>query len=152
MARLAAVQALYQMEFSGASADEALRYQAARPADAEDNGEPSAEADEAFLADLVRGVGERREDVDRLLEQKLAEGWPLERLEAVLRAILRTGAYELLAHPEIDAPVTIDEYVEIAKAFFGGREPSMVNGVLDGLAKMLREGAVLDAQDGPQDQ
>ncbi len=140
-ARLAAVQALYQMEVSGASAAEALRDQAERQPTPEDDGAASVEADAEFLAGLVRGAAERLEEIDRALVGVLARDWPLERLEAVLRAILRAGAYELIARGKIDAPVTINEYVEIAKAFFSDREPPMVNAVLDKLASTLRQDA-----------
>ncbi len=151
-ARLAAVQALYQMELSGASAEQALRDHAERLRDAEIGGETAVEADAEFLGDLVRGVDERGAEIDRVLGGVIAQGWALERLEAVLRAILRAGAWELLAREDIDSPVTIDEYVEIAKAFFAGREPSMVNGVLDKLAGMPRQDvAALGAQGGPEE-
>lgn len=133
-ARLAAVQALYQMELSGASAEQALRDHAERSREAESGGETAVETDAEFLGDLVRGVDARGAEIDRALGGVIAQGWALERLESVLRAILRAGAWEILAREDIDPPVTIDEYVEIAKAFFAGREPSMVNGVLDKLA------------------
>ncbi len=152
-ARLAAVQALYQMEVSGASAAEALRDQAERQPTPEDDGADSVEADAEFLAGLVRGAAERLEEIDRALVGVLARDWPLERLEAVLRAILRAGAYELIARGKIDAPVTINEYVEIAKAFFSDREPSMVNAVLDKLASTLRQDAAgEDAGNGREKQ
>jgi len=147
-ARLAAVQALYQMEMSGADADSALRDQARRESDAETGDGPQFEPDPQFLGDLVRGVGERREDVDRMVGAALSKGWPLERLEAVLRAILRAGAWELLSRPDIDAPVIITEYVRIAEAFFDGGEPKLANGVLDKLAATLRDGEGAAAQDG----
>ena len=138
-ARLAAVQALYQMEMSGADPESALREQARRARDPDADYATLAEPDPRFLGDLVRGVGGRREDVDRIVSVALSDGWPLERLEAVLRAILRAGAWELLARPDIDAAVVITEYVRIAEAFFDGGEPKMVNGVLDKLAATLRE-------------
>ncbi len=152
-ARLAAVQALYQMELSGASAEQALRDHAARSRDAEGGEQAAVEADAEFLGDLVRGVRARGVEIDRALGGVIAQGWALERLEAVLRAILRAGAWELLAREDIDPPVTIDEYVEIAKAFFAGREPSMVNGVLDKLAGALRrEGAEVGPEEnGPEE-
>jgi len=139
-ARLAAVQALYQIDMSGAGVEAALRDQARR---LEDNGsgfEGSREQDldEALLADLVHGVGRRRQEIDALVGSTLSGGWTLDRLEVVLRAILRAGTYELLARPDIDAPVTINEYVDLAKAFFEGGEPKLVNGVLDRLAATLR--------------
>jgi N utilization substance protein B len=150
-ARLAAVQALYQMELSGVSAEQALSDHAARSRDAEGGGETTVEADAEFLGDLVRGVDARGAEIDEALGGVIAQGWALARLEVVLRAILRAGAWELLARDDIDPPVTIDEYVEIAKDFFAGREPSMVNGVLDKLAGELRqEEAAQGAENGPE--
>lgn len=139
-ARLAAVQALYQIDMSDASVDAALRDQVERVRDADAEAAPLVGVDDAFLSELVRGVCSRREDVDGMLEAALSDNWTIDRLEVVLRAILRAGAYELLARPDIDAPVTINEYVEMAKAFFDGGEPKLVNGVLDRLAATLRPG------------
>lgn len=138
-ARLAAVQALYQMEMSGASPEAALDEQARRARDPDAESAKFIGADPEFLADLVRGVDARRLDVDRMLGAALSADWPLERLETVLRAILRAGAWELLSRPDIDAAVVITEYVRIAEAFFDGGEPKLVNGVLDRLARTLRE-------------
>lgn len=138
-ARLAAVQALYQMEMSGAGADAALVDHARREPDPEIEIPMDAPADVVFLGEIVRGASERREDIDGMLRGALTEGWPLERLEAVLRAILRAGSWELLARPDIDAPVIITEYVRIAEAFFEGGEARLANGVLDRLAKNIRE-------------
>lgn len=151
-ARLAAVQALYQMELSGASAEQALRDHAERSREAEAGEDSAVEADVEFLGDLVRGVGARGAEIDSALAGVIAQGWALERLEAVLRAILRAGAWEILTREDIDPPVTIDEYVEIAKAFFAGREPSMVNGVLDKLAGAPgQDVAAPDAEVEPQE-
>ena len=138
--RLAAVQALYQMELSGASAADAIADQARREPDPETEGKKRAKIDQEFFGDLVRGVRDRRDDIDRMIDGALIEGWAIARLDAVLRAILRAGACELLTRPEIDAPVIINEYVEIAKGFFDGNEPKMTNGVLDRLARSLRAG------------
>lgn len=137
-ARLAAVQALYQIDMSGASVDFALRHSVERVRDAEGGELEAGEVDAEFLSDLVRGVCDRRDDVDGMVQAALSGNWTIERLEVVLRAILRAGAYELLARPDIDAPVTINEYVEMANAFFDGGEPKLVNGVLDRLATTLR--------------
>lgn len=154
-ARLAAVQALYQIDMSGASVDAALRDQIDRSRDTDTEGPPSGGLDTAFLSELVRGVCGRREDVDGMVQAALSENWTIDRLEVVLRAILRAGAYELLTRPDIDAPVTINEYVEMAKAFFDGGEPKLVNGVLDRLATTLRPrdrgGAGKDDPNDPQD-
>ena len=138
-ARLAAVQALYQMEMSGASAEAALEEQTRRASEPDANSDGFVELDRPFFGELVRGVEERRQDVDRMLGATLSKDWPLERLEAVLRAILRAGVWELLSRPDIDAAVVITEYVRIAEAFFDGGEPKLVNGVLDRLAGTLRE-------------
>jgi N utilization substance protein B len=136
--RLAAVQALYQMELSGASAADAIADQARRDPDPETEGDARLEIDQEFFGDLVRGVRDRRDDIDRMIDGALAEGWALARLDAVLRAILRAGVCELLTRADIDAPVIINEYIEIAKSFFDGSEPKITNGVLDRLARDLR--------------
>ncbi len=94
-----------------------------------------AEADEAFFAELVRGVVEDQTAVDRSVAKRLATGWRLERIDATLRAILRAGAYELSRRPDVPTEVAIDEYVEIAKSFFEGPEPGFVNAALDGIAR-----------------
>jgi len=138
-ARLAAVQALYQMEMSGASAEVALDEQVRHATDPDAGSAGQVEPDRQFLGALVRGVDARREEVDRMLGATLSSDWPLVRLEAVLRAILRAGVWELLSRPDIDAAVVITEYVRIAEAFFDGGEPKLVNGVLDRLAVTLRE-------------
>jgi len=139
LARLAAVQALYQIELTsaepGAVVSEFLAHRLGREID----GDQYAEADRGFFTDLVNGCSERREDVDGIVAAALPPDWPLRRLESVLRAILRAGAYELLARSDVPARVAINEYVEIAHAFFSGKEPGMVNGALDRIAHTLRE-------------
>ncbi|HKX09598.1 MAG TPA: transcription antitermination factor NusB [Stellaceae bacterium] len=139
LARLAAVQALYQIELTsadpGAVVSEFLAHRLGREID----GDQYAEADRGYFADLVKGCSERCEDVDGIVAAALPPDWPLARLESVLRAILRAGTYELLARSDVPARVAINEYVEIAHAFFSGKEPGMVNGVLDRIARTLRE-------------
>jgi transcription antitermination protein NusB len=139
LARLAAVQALYQIELTsadpGAVVGEFLSHRLGREID----GDQYAEADRGFFADLVNGCSERRTDVDGIVASALPPDWPLPRLESVLRAILRAGCFELLARTDVPARVVINEYVEIAHAFFSGKEPGMVNGVLDRVARTLRE-------------
>lgn len=137
-ARLAAVQALYQIEASGEALDDVLRQFARRGGAPELDGTAAPEADPDRFEALVRGVSARQEEIDTLLAAVLSPGWPLPRLERVLRATLRAGAFELLACPEVPARVAISEYVDIADAFYGGKEPGMVNGVLDRLARQLR--------------
>jgi N utilization substance protein B len=106
--------------------------------DADLEGERLAEADEAFFAEVVRGVVEHQAAIDRAVARRLASGWRLERLDATLRAILRAGVFELIHRPDVPLEVAIDEYVEIGKSFFEGPEPGVINGVLDGIAKEAR--------------
>jgi N utilization substance protein B len=138
VARLAAVQALYQMDIGGAGAEAVIREFCDHRFDADLEGERLAEADEAFFAEVVRGVVEAQKDIDRAVARRLAEGWRLERIDATLRAILRAGGFELLRRPDIPMEVAIDEYVEVAKSFFEGPEPGVANAVLDGIAKDVR--------------
>lgn len=143
VARLAAVQALYQMEVSGAGAEAVVREFTEHRFDRVLEGEGSetlAAADEAFFGALVRGAVEDQTAIDRAIVKRLAEGWRLERLDATLRAILRAGAYELKHRPDVPVEVAIDEYVEIAKSFFEGPEAGFVNGALDGIARDERAG------------
>lgn len=137
-ARLAAVQALYQMELTGAGMDSVIEefrnYRLGR----ELEGAPIAEADAPFFADLVRGVVGRQIAIDKQVNSRLAEGWRLARLDSILRALLRAATFELMARPDVDARVVIDEYVELARAFFTGSEPGFVNGALDRIAHALR--------------
>jgi N utilization substance protein B len=143
VARLAAVQALYQMEVSSAGAEAVIREFSDHRFDRDIEGEdeesaPLAGADEAFFADLVRGVVAYQREVDAAVAKRLAQNWRLERIDATVRAILRAGAYELTHRPDVPTEVAIDEYVELAKSFFDGPEPGFVNGALDGVAKDVR--------------
>ena len=138
VARLAAVQALYQMEITAAGVEAVVREFSDHRFDADMEGERLAEADEAFFAELLRGVVGQQAAIDRAIANRLAAGWRLERLDATLRAILRAGAFELTQRPDVPLEVAIDEYVEIAKSFFEGPEPGVVNGVLDAIAKEAR--------------
>ncbi|MGE5502085.1 MAG: transcription antitermination factor NusB [Ignavibacteriales bacterium] len=135
VARLAAVQALYQMEVSGAGAEAVIREFCDHRFDRDIEGETLAQADEDFFAEAVRGVVADQAAIDRAIAKRLAEGWRLERIDATLRAILRAGAWELTRRPDVPHEVAIDEYVEIAKSFFEGPEPGFVNGALDGIAR-----------------
>ncbi|HEX6860453.1 MAG TPA: transcription antitermination factor NusB [Caulobacteraceae bacterium] len=135
VARLAAVQALYQMEVSGAGAEAVVREFSEHRFDRDIDGHTLAEADEAFFADVVRGAVEDQVKIDQAIARRLAENWRLERIDATLRAILRAGAFELTRRPDVPHEVAIDEYVEITKSFFEGPEPGFVNGALDGIAR-----------------
>jgi N utilization substance protein B len=136
-ARLACVQALYEIDVSGASSDPVLREFMTERWKNATNGSILAEPDVAFLADLVHGVCTQSSRLDREIEAALDE-WSLERLEILLRAILRAGAFELAERPDIPIRVVINEYVEVAHAFFAGKETALVNAVLDRLSRILR--------------
>jgi N utilization substance protein B len=141
VARLAAVQALYQMEVSGVGVETVIREFTEHRFDRGIEGEESdtlAAADETFFAELVRGVVGVQREVDTAVVKRLASGWRLERLDATVRAILRAGTYELAHRPDVPVEVVIDEYVELAKSFFEGPEPGFVNGALDGVAQDVR--------------
>ncbi len=138
-ARLAAVQAIYQIEITDAVPRgviaEFTKFRL-NPGDAD--GEELVAADETLFAELVGGTYERLPDLDARIARVLTADWPIERLEMVLRAILRLGAYELAERLDVPARVVITEYLDIAHAFFSGKEPGMVNGVLDRLAHLAR--------------
>ena len=142
VARLAAVQALYQMEVAGAGVEAVIRefteHRFDRGIEGDAEGDTLASADEAFFADLVRGVVAAQREIDQAVIKRLATGWRLERLDATVRAILRSGAFELAHRPDVPTEVVINEYVELAKSFFEGPEPGFVNGALDGVAQDVR--------------
>lgn len=148
VARLAAVQALYQIDVSDAAPEAVIAEFQKHRLGREIDGDRYGEADPALFADIVRGTIDRQADLDRALSAALTPDWPLERLETVLRAVLRAGAYELLARGDVPARVVISEYLDIAHAFFGGKEPGLVNGVLDKLAHVLRPDDLADGRDG----
>lgn len=142
VARLAAVQALYQMEVSSVGVEAVIReftdHRFDRAIEGEGESDTLAAADETFFAELVRGVVSSQRDVDAAVTKRLASGWRLERLDATVRAILRAGAFELAHRADVPTEVVIDEYVELAKSFFEGPEPGFVNGALDGVAQDVR--------------
>lgn len=156
-ARLAAVQALYEMDMTDAEPDAVLeeffrkRWRQDGDMEASELGGqgPSGEdatltdPDPEWLGDLVHGVASGREELDDLIGAALSGEWTVGRLEALLRVILRAGAYELKNKPDIPAAVVISEYLDVAHAFFEGGETGLVNGVLDHLARGLRAGEKL---------
>lgn len=137
-ARLAAVQALYQMDVAKKGINEILAEFESHWIGREVEGEQYNPAELAFFRNILEGVLAEQGEVDVLVDRALQQGWPLRRVEAVLRAILRAGAYELLVRKDVPARVAIVEYTDIAGAFFEGDEVGMVNGVLDSLARRLR--------------
>ena len=138
VARLAAVQALYQMELAGEGVETVITEFSNHRFDSDIEGEPLAEADEVWFADIVRGVIGDQRDIDAAVKARLASNWRLERLDATLRALLRSGAWELAHKPEVPREIVIDEYVELAKAFFGQTEAGFVNAALDAIARDVR--------------
>lgn len=137
-ARLAAVQALYQIDMEGTPLASLLDEFHRHRLGAEIEGDQYAQAEVAFFDDVVKGVDARRDEIDELLSGKLAEGWRLERLDKTMLQILRAGAWELLARADIPTATVISEYVDVAHAFFEAREAKFVNGVLDAVAKAVR--------------
>jgi N utilization substance protein B len=143
-ARLAAVQALYQMEVAGKGVIDAMAEFEAFWIGREVEGVTFKPAENAFFRDILRGVVSDQVKVDRLIDQALATGWPLTRIEAVLRAILRAGAYELAFRKDVPPRVVISEYVDVAHSFYGEDEPGLVNGVLDAVAREVRPNDMKD--------
>jgi N utilization substance protein B len=135
VARLAAVQALYQMETSAAGVETVVREFTDHRFDRDLEGEALAAADEGFFAEIVRGAVAEQGAIDRAIARRLASGWKLERIDATLRAILRAGAFELMQRRDIPTEIVIDEYLEITKSFFEGPESGFVNGALDAIAR-----------------
>lgn len=137
-ARLAAVQALYQQEMEGTPIAKLLHefHKHRLGATIEDATYADAEVD--FFNDVVKGVAARRDEIDALIAANLADGWALDRLDRLLRQILRAGAYELSARGDIPVGSVINEYLDVADAFYNSREKKFVNGLLDAIAKSVR--------------
>lgn len=137
-ARLAAVQALYQQEMEGTPVPRLLKEFHDHRLGATIGDETYHDAERDFFDDIVSGTATRREEIDGLISDRLAEGWTLERLDRPMRAILRAGAYELIARPDVPVGSVISEYVDVAHAFYDKRESGFVNGLLDSIAKKAR--------------
>ncbi|WP_268828674.1 transcription antitermination factor NusB [Sphingomonas cremea] len=140
-ARLSAVQALYQQEMEGTEPARLIHEFHHHRLGATIEGDTYAEAEISFFDDLVSGALARREEIDALISERLAEGWNLERLDKPMKAILRVGAYELIARPDVPVASVISEYVDVADAFYDKREKGFVNGLLDAIAKVARPAA-----------
>jgi len=146
-ARLVAVQALYEMDMVDADADQVLgeflkkRWKTGgSPPEDGDAETEMTEPEPAWLDELVHGVTSQRDALDGLIGPALSGEWTVARLETLIRVILRAGVYELKTKKKIPAAVIISEYLNVAHAFFEGKEPQLVNGVLDTLARELRSG------------
>ena len=137
-ARLGAVQALYQMDLAGTDVGEVLAQFSSRASgDAFDDGQ-CGPADFPFLKEVVDGVVREQRTIDPALNKLLDTGWPLARLDATLRAILRAAAYEIMFMENVPSRVAITEYLDVAHAFFDEQEPKLLNGVLNTLARQRR--------------
>lgn len=137
-ARLAAVQALYQMDMEKTPLARLLDEFHQHRLGKEIEDEQYADAEVAFFDDVVKGVDARRDEIDLLISEKLAQGWSLARLDKTMVQILRCGTYELLARPDVPKAAAITEYVDVAHAFFEPREAKFVNGLLDAIAREVR--------------
>ena len=137
-ARLAAVQALYQMDVTGKGIVDILAEFEAHWIGREIEGAEYKPAEIAYFRNILEGVLGDQIAIDREVDTTLSEGWPLKRIEAVMRAILRAGDYELRKRADVPARVIVSEYVDIAGAFFEREEAGMINAVLDALARKTR--------------
>jgi N utilization substance protein B len=143
-ARVAAVQALYQIEMSAAPAVDVIAEFRAHRLDAAAGGEGEAgdKPDTELFAAIAASTSVRREEIDALIKSALADGWAIDRLDAVMRALLRAGVCELLDFADVPARVIIDQYVDVAHAFLAAKEAGFINGMLDRLARRLRPSEV----------
>ena len=138
LARLGAVQALYQMDMTGNTLAEIIPEYIEHRLGQDIDDIPLSKADKSYFRDLLRGVVNAQSVLDPLIAGKLATGWRLARINSILRAILRAAAFEMHSKTNIPAKVIITEYIDIAHSFFDGDEPKVVNGILDRLARDLR--------------
>ncbi|HMK81812.1 MAG TPA: transcription antitermination factor NusB [Xanthobacteraceae bacterium] len=137
-ARLAAVQALYQMDIAGTPLNDILKEFESHWIGREVEGSQYLPAEAAFFRSIVQGVLEEQRKLDPMIDKALQGGWPLKRVEALMRAVLRAGAFELSGRADVPARVVVAEYVDVAHAFLDRDETGMVNAVLDQLARQLR--------------
>jgi transcription antitermination protein NusB len=137
-ARLAAVQALYQMDIAGAGLNDVFAEFESHWLGSEVEGEKYLPAEAAFFRDVVSGVVRDQTKLDPIVDQALARGWPLKRIDAIIRAVLRAGTYELEHRKDVPARVVVTEYVDVANAFVDKDETGMVNAVLDQIARKFR--------------
>jgi len=139
-ARLAAVQALYQMDIAGTGLNEIYAEFESHWLGTEVEGNEYLPAEAAYFRELVGGVVREQRALDPLIDTALAGGWPLKRIETVIRAVLRAGCYELGHRPDVPARVVVSEDVDVAHAFVERDETGMINAVLDQIARKLRGG------------
>lgn len=145
LSRVGAVQALYQMDLAGTDLTDVIeefvvhRFEPQKAGPVDESRDDSLEgADATFFAEILKGVVRRQRDIDPMIDDQLATGWRLVRVDSILRAILRAGVFELLERQDVPGKVTINEYINVAHAFFDEDEPKVVNGVLDKIARATR--------------
>ncbi|MEM8750928.1 MAG: transcription antitermination factor NusB [Pseudomonadota bacterium] len=148
-ARLSAVQALYQMDIAGVGLTEIVAEYENFRLGREIDGETYLNADPAWFRSIVGGVVRDQKKIDPVINAALPASWPLSRIDSTLRAVLRAGVFELNDRKDVSARVVVSEYVEVAKAFFDGEEPRMINGVLDHIARDVRPGEMAPKQNNP---
>ena len=137
-ARLASVQALYQMDMENIGIARLLNEFHSHRLGQEIEDAQYADADADFFDDVVSGVDARREEIDLLVDAKLGEQWKMGRLDKTMLQLLRCGTYELIARPDVPTATVIDEYLDVAHAFFDKKDAKFVNGLLDAVAKDVR--------------
>lgn len=137
-ARLAAVQALYQMDMSDITTEEVIDEFVSHRLGQEIEGDQYVEADAGHFSQIINGVVAEQGPIDRQIEDTLAKGWTMSRIDSILRAALRCAVYEMMSEPQIPAKVVINEYLDVVHAFFEGDESKFLNGVLDRIARALR--------------
>lgn len=137
-ARLASVQALYQMDFTGQKAAPTIQDFVEKKMPVDADAPVTADFDVELFSSIVHHTLNRMKDIDDLLSANLDPKWPLDRLEKILKSLLRAGAGELLTQPGIDASIIINDYINVAHGFFSGKEPALVNAVLDKISKSIR--------------
>ena len=148
------MQALYQMDLAGTDLNDVIDEFVSQRMSDEANEETTesdedaashvdlAGADKQFFSDILRAVLRRQRDIDPLIDEQLATGWRLVRVDSILRAILRAGVCELVDRPDVPARVVINEYINVARFFFSEDEPRVVNGILDKIARKVRAAGV----------
>jgi N utilization substance protein B len=154
-ARLAAVQALYQMDLTSAKLMEVVtefeNYRLGKEVDADSGPDVYRESDPQWFRAILSGVLASQKKIDPIIQNTLPSDWPLSRVETLLRSILRAGVWELLAKKDVPAKVIINEYLDVTKAFFEEDEYKLVNGLLDRVARKHRE-ELLELPSGPEDE
>ncbi len=138
-ARLAAVQALYQMDVAGTGLLETTTEYEEFRLGREIDGAQYREADPAWFRAILSGVVGHQKSIDPVINRALPDDWPLSRLDSTLRAILRAGTFELAHRPDVPSAVVVTEYVDVASAFYDNQEPGLVNGALDRIARQIRQ-------------